>query len=127
LEASIADSRHLHADRRIGFQRAGPPHKGPVYVRRWDGPFNLYGLLSAVPASERLWFENAFDRDRGLYADALAVALAVDDFSGSDEVCERAFASREHKMRLDFPRRFLDLMRVAGWVELRTLEGHPVD
>jgi hypothetical protein len=92
---------------------------GPVLLRRWEGPFNLHGLLEAATPGERLWVRQSLARDKGLYALMLALALAIDDTSDFEGVVRAAAYSSRLRVEKGFAERFFQILLDAGWAAWR--------
>jgi hypothetical protein len=92
------------------------PAGGPVLVRRWEGPFNLRGLLDDVAWERREWFEGALERSKDAYGVALALALAIDDASDRQTVIRRATFTWSEAIDPVFAERFFETLREVGWV-----------
>ncbi len=90
---------------------------GYVYKRAWPGPFNLRALLGDCAEEDRSWFlELMAEDERGWYARAVTLAQGVDGETGEDLVVEHAALDSLLPMEHASARRFLAMMRRAGWL-----------
>jgi uncharacterized protein DUF4910 len=89
---------------------------GPPLERRWQGPFNLFGLLEDAAAADTLWLRETMGRTKGTYGLFSGLAAAIDGTSDREAALRQAAYATELPIRRDTAHGFFDVLARAGWI-----------
>ncbi len=117
LAAALRDPTGSHQDRPTPRPGADNAADAEVLVPHWNGPMNLRHLAECAEPDDRSWLDEVTAHDRGGgYARLVAITRGLDGRRDGGAVAWWAALTSELAVPVPMARRFLLLLRRAGWV-----------